>query len=449
MKRQRWYAVVLCLALLGGCGLKEEEKPIQSTQVQDSGYVGMTGDHPELNYEITPMRPGVLTDQTGYDSDSTKVVLFLGSSLGDSFQVIDAESGSTVYSGEIEYSGIDPQSGERVSYGVFTGLVENGDYYIKTSVIGESYPFSISDSLYTDVFRSACIQFQSLWETEAGYRPQELRKDAETICNLLIAFEYYTGIFQDDLGIDGSGNDIPDLLDIIRNRVNVILTVDSRELSYEQLACYTGILAQFAQDYKSFDAVYADACLTKAQEAFRILEQSKEPSQDESYYFYALSQLYRATGYVNYHTQLKNILKQGAVSGEMAFYGNVAYMSCKYKVDADLCSGIMTALMNEAEEISQISSKDPYLVCGYDLQEICESMSKLALVNYVITNHEYVTVQENHLHYLLGRNPAGLSYISGIGYQSAETEECISADSYQSSALIFMMSEIIREEMSD
>ena len=111
MKRQRWYAVVLCLALLGGCGLKEEEKPIQSTQVQDSGYVGMTGDHPELNYEITPMRPGVLTDQTGYDSDSTKVVLFLGSSLGDSFQVIDAESGSTVYSGEIEYSGIDPQSG--------------------------------------------------------------------------------------------------------------------------------------------------------------------------------------------------------------------------------------------------------------------------------------------------------------------------------------------------
>ena len=97
----------------------------------------------------------------------------------------------------------------------------------------------------------------------------------------------------------------------------------------------------------------------------------------------------------------------------------------------------------------EVPKKNFCAKCGYDLQEICESMSKLALVNYVITNHEYVTVQENHLHYLLGRNPAGLSYISGTGYQSAETEECISADSYQSSALIFMMSEIIREEMSD
>lgn len=189
--------------------------------------------------------------------------------------------------------------------------------------------------------------------------------------------------------------------------------------------------------------------MKKAQEAFRLLDQQEETLGDESYYFYAVSQLYRATGFTNYHTQIKNILKQGMVSGDMAFYGNVAYMSCKYKVDVTLCNEIMTDLMNEAEEISQISTQNPYLVCGYDLQEICESMSKLALVNYVITNHEYGTVQENHLHYLLGRNPEGISYISGTGQQSAETGACIGADSYQSSALIFMMSEIVKGEIAD
>ena len=30
------------------------------------------------------------------------------------------------------------------------------------------------------------------------------------------------------------------------------------------------------------------------------------------------------------------------------------------------------------------------------------------LVDYIITNHEYYTVIENHIHYLLGRNPKGV-----------------------------------------
>ncbi len=448
MKRRRWYALILCLILLVGCGKKEEE-PVESNEVQDVGYVGMAGDAPELNYEITSMRPRVLTDQIGYDSASTKVVLFVGDGFGESFHIVDAKTGNTVYMGEIESGSVDRQTGERVGYGVFTELVASGDYYIRTSGLGESYPFSISDGLYTDIFRSACLHFQGLWDTEEDYQPDTLQKDAETICNLMIAFEYYTGIFQDDLGIEQSGNEIPDMIDIIRSRVDDILTLDADTLSYEQLSCYAGILAQFAQDYKSFDAVYAAECLAEAQNAVRLLDKLEDKTSDESFYFYAVTQVYRATGYASYHTQIKDILKEGAVSGEMAFYGNVAYMSTKYTVDIDLCNDIITTLMNDVEEISQVSSQSPYLVCDRDLQKICEKMSELALVNYIITNHEYVTVQENHLHYLLGRNADGISYISGSGQQNAQVGECISTDSYQNSALVFMMSEIIKGEMTD
>ena len=31
-------------------------------------------------------------------------------------------------------------------------------------------------------------------------------------------------------------------------------------------------------------------------------------------------------------------------------------------------------------------------------------MEIIAVMNHIITNHEYATVLENHLHYLLGRN---------------------------------------------
>ncbi len=449
MKRTRWYAFILCLIFLTGCGKKEAEEPVEDVAVQDAGYVGMAGDAPELNYEVATMRPRVLTDQIGYDSASTKVVLFLGDGFGDTFRIVDAGTGEVVYTGEIETGKADAQTGERVGYGVFTDWSQSGDYYIQTSGIGESYPFSISDGLYTELFRSACLNFQSLWDTEEPYSPDMLQKDAETICNLLISFEYYTGIFQDDLGIAESGNEIPDMMDIIRGRVDEVLTLETEELTYEQLACYAGILAQFAQDYKGFDAVYAADCLAKAQGAVRILDKQQETVRDESYYFYALAQTYRACGYSSYHTQIKKLLTDGMVSGEMAFYGDVAYMSTKYTVDMDLCNDMIGRWMDDVEKMSQVSSQSPYLVCDNDLQQICENMSKLAVINYIITNHEYVTVQENHLHYLLGRNAQGISYISGMGEQSAKLGECISTDSYQNSALVFMMSEIIKGEMTD
>ena len=42
-------------------------------------------------------------------------------------------------------------------------------------------------------------------------------------------------------------------------------------------------------------------------------------------------------------------------------------------------------------------------------------MTRLAVVDHIITNHEYTTVLENHLHYFLGRNAQSISYIDGVG----------------------------------
>lgn len=451
MKVKHWIAFILCICLSVGCASRGSDSQVRNTaETEQNGYIGMAGGAVQPDYEFAAMKPGVLTDQIGYEPGGDKVVLFRGNGLSDSFSVMDAESGNTVYSGTIEYAGLDEQTGEKISAGVFTGLVENGTYYIVTPVIGESYRFRIGESLYDEVFRSSCLAFEELWETEAGYQGQNLKKDAQTIGNLLIAFEYYTGIFTDDLGTVDSGNGIPDVLDILKKRVDEVMTLAPEELTYEQLSCYVGILAQFSQDEKKFDARHSAECLLKAQEAFRLLEKKNLSGQDAGYYFYAAAQLYRATGYASYHTVIRNYLaKQGERTGSMDFYGKMAYMSCKYTVDTALCNDMITELMSQVEEISSVSSKNPYLVCSDQLQDICDQMVKFSVVNYVITNHEYVTVQENHLHYLLGRNAEGISYISGAGQRQSDTPgDSITADSYQNSALVLMMCEIILEERS-
>ena len=47
-------------------------------------------------------------------------------------------------------------------------------------------------------------------------------------------------------------------------------------------------------------------------------------------------------------------------------------------------------------------------------------MARLTVVDHIITNHEYATVLENHLHYFLGRNEQSISYIDGIGSRNYE-----------------------------
>ena len=56
--------------------------------------------------------------------------------------------------------------------------------------------------------------------------------------------------------------------------------------------------------------------------------------------------------------------------------------------------------MNQAEEISRSSGKNNYYVSNKreynDIDGKLRDMSNLALVNYIITNHEYSTLQKNY-----------------------------------------------------
>ena len=73
-------------------------------------------------------------------------------------------------------------------------------------------------------------------------------------------------------------------------------------------------------------------------------------------------------------------------------------------------------------------------------------MMILTMVDYVIANHEYENVIENHLHYFMGRNRQSISYIDRVGennYRLIDENLGIMKGFDADSKLIFMLSEIV------
>lgn len=450
--------MLLSICILGGCAKQQPQiENAGSEEDVPSGYVGMAETQPQIPYRVSRMRPSVLTDQIGYETGSTKIAFFIGGQSGQNYEVIDAETGQTVYSGKMEYAGRDEQLQRTVCYGTFTEMVEEGRYYIRAGELGESYSFAIGNVLYGDLFRQLCGTYESLWDNEA-YDSKSIIEDARTISNLLIAYEYYTGIFGDDTGCRYSGNTIPDLIELVAQRVRQILEVNADTLSIGELGAYAGILAKFAQDYSAVDAGLSAQCLAAAQDGYeKLLGKNKiagadRTDPDGSLSFYAAAELYRATGHARYHTAVKEYLAQTASrvpeshDESMEFYGKIAYLSTKYRVNTALCSEVISAVMSEAEDLAAAYNEQVYLTAAEHPDQLCGDMVKFAVVNYVITNHEYVTVQENQLHYLLGRNPKGESYLPFGAYHA---EELIVNDGEQVSALILLMCEIVKAETEE
>ncbi len=503
---------VIVMSMLTGC----TADPAEEVSIEKPSQVQ------EVNYEIPKSIPNVLVDQVGYETESTKIAIFRGENLQNTFEVIDAVSGETVYTGEIISKGYNESSGEYTSYGSFTELEKNGTYYIQTAIIGQSYPFEIGDKLYQELIpqiskniyynrcgvdisaeyakdsyvHKAChtgkvvtpdtkekIDVSGGWHTAAGYE-KDVAEGCTIAANLLLTYEFYPSEITDESGIPESGNKIPDILDEVRYEIDWLLKmqnsktggvysgiinsadpakahVDSdvgqqqlNEVTFSATAEFAGTMAQFYLNEKDYDQAFAIQCLRAAEKAWNYLEDNTD-KQNECYIpeqYYAAAQLYKVTGYTNYHkyiTQYHAAEKENLQDENKQLYGDIAYLTTTKKVDSKLCSKIMDRWMNKAERIVEESKQSAYFVTGDSNIDMLSDMLCLAVIDHVITNHEYVTVLESHLHYFLGRNSEGVSFIEGIGKvhsSAADVQIEITKQPELTATLMFMLGEIITED---
>ena len=296
--------------------------------------------------------------------------------------------------------------------------------------------------------------------------------------NFLLAYEMDEEAFTDELGIPESGNGIPDILDEVRYEVEWLIKMqddktggeygaaltDSSKggdvinypvvvtpVSMEATINFAATLARFSYFYQQYDAEFATTCLRAADKAWNCYRVNQN-IDDDPLAFKAATQLYRATGSDAYKDVINAFFTKSDFdelfnSNEDVFIGSVTYLSTSQAVDVDQCGKLMKCLMKRSGEIADKSSKNTYLVSDLESEEgflnLLYDMRCLTITDHIIYNHEYTTIIENHLHYLMGMNPDAMNYVTDSTertYQDEAGKAGILNDPRNNALLIFMLS---------
>lgn len=444
---------ILCVCQLSGCGYREDV-PVQ-TEINDEDVINEQEILEEkeeaeesVSYERPVSKPNVLVDQSGYQTDDTKKVLFLGENLSDSFSVVEYQTGEVIYTGNVSAKGYDEETDTYVSVGDFSEVKKNGDYYIETEIIGRSYPFSIGKNPYEDQYDSL---IRELMELDFSEDCADVKEAAETVSNLLFTYEFFGQ--NTDKGGEGSQNQMPQLLELAQKGCDALLDCQNEtdgsiseginktsEVKAGLETCYAYVAAMAGCGYalKQYDANLSRQYIKAAEKTYTYCE--KNGTESEGLY-YAETQLYRATGTKRYHDKIKSYLEmqkqltvsENSISGQR-LHGDVVYLSTDAKVDQDICTELMNNLLNRAEVLAAQAEKDYYLVCvdeKRDTNTIMDNMFLFAVVDHVIVSHEYLVILKEQLHYLNGRNSD-----CAVEYNSAATK----------SALLFILGDMLHRE---
>lgn len=457
VKYRVWLSIIFMFSLLTGCSLVNGET--NSVAEGESDTLGLT---PDFSYEVIEQVPHILVNQIGYPKEAVKVGILQGENLEESFYVYNGVTNRKEYQGTLEQSGLSGTqipSGDKNSESMssciyladFSSIEKEGTYYLYHPDLGYSYEFKIQNNVYEDMEKAVlteiekeknntalmCYQLAGLLMTKELYADYILEPERlETVCRekverLLLA--------QDDI----SGSVYADLSDVERlKRLNE--TEKQQYISLAATAEFAGVMAGYAYQIKESAPDFSGQCQRVAEEAYRSIQTSLDNVGFDAGYF-AATQLYRLTGWAKYHQAIDQyfLLKEEQKSYteyDFSLFADYAYLSISYGVNLEWSDFIMKKIMKQAEEISLTSGKNNYYVSEKreynDIDGKLRDMSNLALVNYIITNHEYSTLQRNYMDFFLGRNPGNVCLVNGFGTENAEESPNINENN---SALFYLL----------
>ncbi|MCH5274650.1 MAG: glycoside hydrolase family 9 protein [Lachnospiraceae bacterium] len=442
-KINKTIAFLLTAILFSGCGFvgQTEQLPNMDTTLEWMEQA------PVLEYDVPVISPGVLVDQIGFDTVSTKTVIVRGKTLPQEFHIVDALTREVVFTGNLEKAEYVEETGEYNSYGDFTAFEQEGTYYIECDIIGCSYEFEIKEGLYEELLEHAL---------DLLHRQRELvtAADVVDICRslsvLLLSYELYTQVYETEEG------EIPPLMTELKNYVEELLLLQDTksgavmegDVEYRtETVWVSAVLAKFSYSYQKYDSTYATVCLQAADRAWRFTEQQGEETE-AALRFFAAAELYRATGQSRYYNAADRLGWDLSAdrSNRALIFGILTYSSTKRRVDMELCAELMADLFAEAEQIAVEAQTDAYLIGNSvndaGLEDIFWDTLILSVIDYIITNQEYATLIARHHNYLAGANETAGCYIPSAGGER-ELLQGITTSRFNIAGYIMLLSEMM------
>lgn len=400
MKGTGRIALLLIISLLagalGGCGTKAE------TTAGESYYAAAEGmeSTPIIEYTVPKVTANVLIDRLGYQTSGKKEAIVKGKELPEKFELVDAGTEEVVYEGIVEKATYNAENEVYMGYAVFEEYKEPGTYYLECDKLGRSYTFSIGREHYAQLFGELVQQIlQSCDEQTAS---------VSEVTALLTAYEWYPELFGDE-----DANEIPDILERL---VSWFASWQNEEADGRESVPKSALLAKFSYLYQKYDKKYATTCL---QTASALFDKTKSTITKDADSFFALTELYRASGLATYRKQIleyKTFFENSSsFGGEREYlYGAMTYMVTRQNVDVDLCNILLDTMMDRGEEISNRyeDMTHPVAAKNNGTEEILAHATEVIFVNYVLNSYQYHIILEEFLHYLGGRNLQSVMFYS-------------------------------------
>lgn len=145
---------------------------------------------------------------------------------------------------------------------------------------------------------------------------------------------------------------------------------------------------------------------------------------DERYW--AAAELYKTFGDEEYRKDFEELAAEKIYHGygweDMGSYGNRAYLTSGRPIDEGLAKRIKESMLSLADSLLEQTLADGYgtsltekgYIWGSNLYAACNGIHLYDA--YKLTgDKKYLNAAAGQLHYLLGRNPMGLSYLTGCG----------------------------------
>ena len=301
---------------------------------------------------------------------------------------------------------------------------------------------------------------------DAGDYGRYIVAAAKAVADLLYAYDANPDMHTDSVGIPESGNGVPDILDEVRYELEWMLKMqDSSGGVYHKVTCenFPGyIMPQYEKDtlivtpisttatadfcasmamayefYYDIDKAFAEKCLAAAEKAWDFLQANPNlifnnptdittgeygDSSDLDERYWAAAQMYRATKRDEYLSALDQaIVKTGLDWSTVGSYGLIALLTMD-DIDTESTSytRAYNALITQAKTALKNTSNSGYGISvttfnwGSNMT-IANSGITLSIAAEITGDEKYAEAAETALHYLLGRNPNGVCYVSGYG----------------------------------
>lgn len=391
------FGVGVCSMCLGMAGCTDE----MAGEPGDGSPAYMAGgmeDVPVVDYLVPHQLPNVLTDRRGYSVGDVKRAFVTGRQLPETFTLVNGKTGEAVYYGTIEEKSYSEELARYVGYADFSRVDEPGSYYVVCDLVGQSYRFDITERFYQELFHEAYSEI--IRDCESG------KLSILDAVRLLGTYEWYGELFPDQ-----NHNDTPDVLEKLRGWVAY---TEENGAGAGQEALYAAFLAKFSYNCKNYNYPYAAECLKRAADVFGQAPDAAAGSADS---FYALAELFRATGLDTYHGKLleyKDFFDDNGtyLEEESYLYGSMTYLMTRQKVDEELCENFMYTIMGRVEQISEQyrSMIAPGPVGGNMPADLTKCVSELSCANFILNIYQYTNMVEECLHYLMGRNMESVNF---------------------------------------